>query len=56
MLVTAFVYWKMESPADAYWMMPLMGAAQLACLRGICDLSPGIVSEPAPKHRDFILL
>jgi MFS family permease len=30
MVVTAYSYWKMSSPMDAYWMMPLMGAAQLS--------------------------
>lgn len=29
MLVTAFVYLRINTPWDAYWMMPLMGAAQL---------------------------
>ncbi|MCX8511640.1 MAG: MFS transporter, partial [Chthoniobacteraceae bacterium] len=27
MVVTFLVYWKMNSPMDAYWMMPLMGMA-----------------------------
>ena len=40
MLVTAFVYWKMESPADAYWMMPLMGAAQLGVFAGFAIYLP----------------
>ena len=45
MLVTVFVYWKMESPSDAYWMMPLMGAAQLGLFAGFAiylpELFPG---------------
>lgn len=45
LLVTAFVYWKMESPTDAYWMMPLMGAAQLGPFAGFAiylpELFPG---------------
>jgi MFS family permease len=40
MLVTAFVYWKMDSPADAYWMMPLMGAAQLGVFAGFAIYLP----------------
>ncbi len=28
-IVTALVYWKMNSPTDAMWMMPLMGSVQL---------------------------
>ena len=40
MLVTAFVYWKMESPNDAYWMMPLMGAAQLGLFAGFAIYLP----------------
>jgi len=45
LVVTAFVYWKMETPTDAYWMMPLMGAAQLGPFAGFAiylpELFPG---------------
>jgi MFS family permease len=40
LLVTAFVYLKMESPEDAYWMMPLMGAAQLGPFAGFAIYLP----------------
>jgi MFS family permease len=40
MFVTAFVYWRMRSPADAYWMMPLMGAAQLGLFAGFAIYLP----------------
>jgi predicted MFS family arabinose efflux permease len=40
LVVTAFVYWKMSSPADAYWMMPLMGAAQLSVFAGFSIYLP----------------
>jgi MFS family permease len=40
LLVTAFVYWKMDSPNDAYWMMPLMGAAQLGPFAGFAIYLP----------------
>lgn len=40
MLVTAFVYWKMNSPQDAYWMMFLMGAAQLGVFAGFAIYLP----------------
>jgi MFS family permease len=40
LVVTAFVYWKMNSPADAYWMMPLMGAAQLGPFAGFAIYLP----------------
>ena len=43
--VTFGVYWKMDSPQDAYWMMPLMGAAQLGVFAGFAiylpELFPG---------------
>jgi hypothetical protein len=39
-LVTLLVYWKMKSPFDAYWMMPLMGAAQLAPFAGFAIYLP----------------
>jgi MFS family permease len=45
LVITAGVYWKMETPADAYWMMPLMGAAQLGPFAGFAiylpELFPG---------------
>jgi hypothetical protein len=45
LVVTVFVYWRMETPTDAYWMMPLMGAAQLAPFAGFAiylpELFPG---------------
>ena len=40
LVVTAFVYWKMNSPQDAYWMMPLMGAAQLGPFAGFAIYLP----------------
>jgi hypothetical protein len=40
LVVTAFVYWKMSSPMDAYWMMPLMGAAQLSVFAGFSIYLP----------------
>lgn len=40
LLSTAFVYWKMNSPADAYWMMPLMGACQLGVFAGFAIYLP----------------
>ncbi len=40
MVVTVFVYWKMSSPQDAYWMMPLMGAAQLGVFAGFAIYLP----------------
>jgi MFS family permease len=47
LVTTMFVYWKMNSPADAYWMMPLMTGAQLAVFAGFAiylpELFPGRV-------------
>ena len=40
MFTTALVYWKMNSPIDAYWMMPLMGAAQLSVFAGFAIYLP----------------
>lgn len=39
-LVTAMVFGAMDSPADAYWMMPLMGAAQLSVFAGFSIYLP----------------
>lgn len=45
LVVTFLVYWKMNSPTDAYWMMPLMGMAQLSVFAGFAiylpELFPG---------------
>jgi MFS family permease len=38
--VTFSAYWKMNSPMDAYWMMPLMGAAQLGVFAGFAIYLP----------------
>ncbi len=38
--VTMLVYWKLNSPADAYWMMPIMGAAQLSVFAGFSIYLP----------------
>jgi MFS family permease len=40
LVVTFFAYWKMNSPMDAYWMMPLMGAAQLGVFAGFAIYLP----------------
>jgi MFS family permease len=40
LVITLGVYWKMNSPADAYWMMPLMGGAQLAVFAGFAIYLP----------------
>lgn len=40
LVITLFVYWKMNSPTDAYWMMPLMGAAQLSVFAGFAIYLP----------------
>jgi MFS family permease len=45
LIVTIYAYWKMNTPFDAYWMMPLMGAAQLGPFAGFAiylpELFPG---------------
>lgn len=40
LVVTAYVYWKLNSPQDAYWMMFLMGAAQLGVFAGFAIYLP----------------
>jgi MFS family permease len=40
LVITLFVYWKMNSPQDAYWMMPLMGVAQLSVFAGFAIYLP----------------
>lgn len=40
MIVTALVYGFMESPSDAFWMIPLMGAAQLSVFAGFSIYLP----------------
>jgi MFS family permease len=40
LMITALAYWKMNSPWDAYWMMPLMGAAQLSVFAGFAIYLP----------------
>ena len=40
LIITFLVYWKMSSPSDAYWMMPLMGMAQLSVFAGFAIYLP----------------
>lgn len=40
LIITVFAYWKMKTPTDAYWMMPLMGAAQLGPFAGFAIYLP----------------
>jgi MFS family permease len=40
LIVTVLAYWKMETPFDAYWMMPLMGATHLAPFAGFAIYLP----------------
>jgi hypothetical protein len=45
LVLTVVLYWKMETPLDAYWMMPLMTGAQLGVFAGFAiylpELFPG---------------
>ena len=34
LFVTVFVFWTLDSPTDAYWMLPFLGFAQLAVFGG----------------------
>ena len=56
LLITFFVYWKMDSPQDAYWMMPLMGAAQLGLFAGFAIYLPGTLSKQRARNGDLVLL
>ena len=40
LVVTIFVYWKMSSPADGLWMLPLMTSCQLAVFAGFAIYLP----------------
>lgn len=46
--VTAYSYWRMETPMDAYWMMPLMGAAQFGLFAGFTIYLPELF-KPAVR-------
>lgn len=43
-VVTALVYGWMETPADAYWMIPLMGVAQFSVFAGFSIYLPELFS------------
>jgi MFS family permease len=46
-IVTLLVYWRMDSPQQAYWMMPLMGAAQLSVFAGFSIYLPELFGARA---------
>ena len=56
LIVTVMVYWKMATPHDAYWMMPLMGAAQLSVFAGFSIYLPELFPSSLREHRDVLLL
>ncbi|MEN9932189.1 MAG: hypothetical protein RIS17_762 [Pseudomonadota bacterium] len=43
-VVTALVYGRLETPADAYWMIPLMGVAQFSVFAGFSIYLPELFS------------
>jgi MFS family permease len=43
-VTTVFAYWRMQSPSDAYWMMPLMYFFQLGSLAGFSIYLPELFS------------
>lgn len=43
-VITAMVYGWMETPADAYWMIPLMGVAQFSVFAGFSIYLPELFS------------
>ncbi|PZU57004.1 MAG: MFS transporter [Sphingobium sp.] len=45
--VTVFVYARLETPLDAYWMMPLMGAAQFSLFAGFSIYLPELFGSAA---------
>lgn len=47
LVITVLVYWRLQSPADAYWMMPLMGAAQLSVFAGYSIYLPELFGAKA---------
>jgi MFS family permease len=40
LVTTIFVFWKMTTPQDAYWMVPIMGMAQLGVFAGFAIYLP----------------
>lgn len=45
LVVTIFGYLRMNSPADAYWMMPMMGAAQFSVFAGFSIYLPELFAS-----------
>jgi MFS family permease len=46
-LITIFVYARLQTPIDAYWMMPLMGAAQFSLFAGFSIYLPELFGAAA---------
>lgn len=44
-VITAYTYLNLKSPTDAYWMMPLMGAAQLSVFAGYSIYLPELFAS-----------
>ena len=53
MFVTMFVFQSLHSASDAYWMLPMMGFAQLAVFAGVFDLLSGALSDAAARYWEW---
>ena len=56
MAVTMFVFTSLHSASDAYWMLPMMGFAQLAVFAGYSIYFPGAVPDAPARNRRGLLL
>ena len=56
MVVTMFVFTSLHTASDAYWMLPMMGFAQLAVFAGYSIYFPELFPDAAAWHGRGLLL
>ncbi len=54
--MTAFTFWKLSTFSDIFWMIPLMGFAQLSLFGGYAIYLPELFPDPAAEHGHLVLL
>ena len=54
--MTAYTFWNLKQISDIFWMIPLMGFAQLSLFGGYAIYLAGALPHAAAQHRHQLLL
>ena len=54
--MTSYTFWNLKQISDIFWMIPLMGFAQLSLFGGYAIYLAGVIPHAAAQHRHQLLL